>query len=192
MPAVVIWASSGKNSLSAFSTASPSSGSAATSSPLARASSSRELKYSIWTIPTLVTIPITGFARAARRAMSPARCIPISSTRAEWCGSRLRMVRGTPVSVLRLPCVRSTLKRRERLTHLRAPDFAPAGDLEDLEEAQPHAYSVAAPRSAACFAGSAAGRNLRIVRTIGELVRIRCYVPVDHDRLCDRLPDRLG
>ena len=62
----------------------------------------------------LVMTPILGRARATRRAMSPVRCKPISTTSAVWSRSRLKIVIGTPVSVLRFPMVRRTLNRCDR------------------------------------------------------------------------------
>src|SRR5438445_3150115 len=106
---------SAKNGSSALRTARPFGGSAPTSSPLPRASCSWDAKNSMWTTPMLVMMPTAGRASSARRPMSPACCIPISTTSALCSGWSWSMVRGTPVSVFRLPDVLSTMYWRSRI-----------------------------------------------------------------------------
>ena len=87
-------------SSSALRTACPSAGSASSSSPLARATSSRPPKNSAWAIPMLVMTPMVGRATAARVAMWPTPRAPISATTASAPVGADSSVSGTPISLL--------------------------------------------------------------------------------------------
>ena len=75
-------------------------------------------------MPIIVTTPTRGRASAASRAISPGPCMPISSTAAVWAGSRRSSVSGRPVSLFRLPSVRST--------RWRTPSTAAVSSLVDV------------------------------------------------------------
>ena len=85
---------------SKFKTATPEGGSAATSSLLARATPSRSPKYSTCAMATLVTIPTSGRATSARRAMWPRRGRPSRARPTATSSGALSNVSGRPSSLL--------------------------------------------------------------------------------------------
>jgi hypothetical protein len=93
---------------SAFSTATPPDvavGSASTSSALAAAVASLLPNSLACAAPTLSSTPIRGGAVRHRSAMWPGPRAPISRTRCRVVGSASSTVRGSPISLLRLPRV---------------------------------------------------------------------------------------
>jgi hypothetical protein len=95
---------------SAFRMATPSSGSASTSSALARATVSRDPNISRCAAPTFVRTPTVGRAERHSISMWPSPRLPISSTSASVPSGALRIVSGTPTSVLNergLACTRN-------------------------------------------------------------------------------------
>ena len=99
---------------SALRTATPSAGSASTSSPLARSTASIEPMRERWTSRTAVTTPIFGRAMAASWAISPPTYIPISSTAASCSGPIRSTVSGRPISLLALPSLFRVTNRSAR------------------------------------------------------------------------------
>ena len=93
------------NRSSALMTAVPSVSSASNSSPLPRATPSSPPKPSRWAGPALITSPTSGRASAARCAISPGWFAPISITAQRCMSSSRHSVNGTPMWLLRLPCV---------------------------------------------------------------------------------------
>ena len=90
---------------SALSTAHPSAGSAATSSPFAAAIASRSPAREACTASIAVTTPTRGRAIAQRSAISPPTYIPISATSRSAPSGRLRSASGRPISLLAFPGV---------------------------------------------------------------------------------------
>src|SRR5215210_5945855 len=101
-------------SSSALRTAVPSSGSASTSSPFACSIASSVPIRDRWTACTAVTTPISGRAIAARSRISPPTYIPISRTAARCSGPSRSTVSGSPISLFRLPSLRSVVRRCPR------------------------------------------------------------------------------
>ena len=85
---------------SALSTATPSAGSASTSSPLACAIAATEPNSPRCAVPTLSTTPIRGGTAAASAAMWPVPRAENSSTRWRVAWSARKAVQGRPSSLL--------------------------------------------------------------------------------------------
>ena len=97
----------GVNSSPCGKTATPSSPSAASAAPFSRATASTVCMNSWCSRCALLTIARVGAAIAARRAISPGWFMPISMTAALCAALRRNSVRGTPISLFRLPRVAS-------------------------------------------------------------------------------------
>ena len=92
----------------------PTGGSAPTSSLLARATPSRSPKYSTCAMATLVTMPTSGRATRARRAMCPTPRAPISRTTQRASSGALSRVSGQAELVVEGPLARRHHERRRQ------------------------------------------------------------------------------
>ena len=93
---------------SALITATPDSSSSPKRLPFSAATFSSDPMPDKWARCALVTIATVGRARRASAIISPGRFMPISTTAARCRASSRSRVSGSPISLLKLPCVAST------------------------------------------------------------------------------------
>ena len=86
----------------------------ARTSALARAMFWREPRLPMWLVPTLVMTATLGRAARLMRVSSPAWFMPISTTRSWASSGAAKMVRGTPMRLLKLPAVACTRRPAPR------------------------------------------------------------------------------
>ena len=82
-------------------------------SVLALSTPSLSPRFSRWHCPILVIIHISGFTILESLVISPNSLMPISTTAISCSSRRRNNVRGTPTSLLKLPCVFNVLKCSE-------------------------------------------------------------------------------